>query len=326
MREAIQRELSRGGQVYFLHNRVQSIDIVAGKIAELVPEARIGVGHGQMDERKLEKVMFDFVRGHTNVLVSTTIIESGLDIPNANCMIIDNADRFGLAQLYQLRGRIGRSSQRAHCYLLLPSEDNITDEARDRLDAIQRFSDLGSGLDIAQFDLELRGAGNLLGAEQHGNIAAVGLELYAELLEEAIAELQGEWREENLEPEVNLPLEAHLPDEYVPDMQLRLLLYKRLSSALSTEELYEIYGEIVDRFGPAPQSLKNLREVFEVKIQVKALRCLGIDANHTAIVLNIGEQSRLDPQAIVTLVARESRRYQLRPDLRFCPISNAQGK
>ncbi len=322
IREAITRELKRGGQVYLLHNRVATIEQRASLIRELVPEARVGIGHGQMDERRLEKVMLGFIRGELNVLIATTIIESGLDIPNANTLIISRADLLGLAQLYQLRGRVGRSSERAHCYLLIPDERKITGDARERLDVIQRFTDLGSGLEIAHFDLELRGAGNLLGPEQSGNIASVGLDLYAELLEEAIGELRGEPVDRNLEPEVNLPVEANLPDDYIRDVQLRLLFYKRLSSAVDHEQLYEIYGELKDRFGTPPKQVEALKEVFEVKLLVRAIQAQGVDANHTAIVVNIGERSILDPQQIVEMVTTGPKRYHLRPDMRLVRYLN----
>ena len=317
IREAIVNELTRGGQVYFLHNRVETIEQMSSTIRELVPEATIGVAHGQMDERQLEKVMLQFIRGELNVLVCTTIIESGLDIPNANCLIVNRADMLGLAQLYQLRGRVGRSNQRAHCYLLIPGDETITAEARERLDAIQRFTDLGSGLEIAQADLELRGAGNLLGPEQSGNIGAVGLEMYAELLEEAIQELRGEEVVTSVEPEVNLPVEAYLPEEYLPDVQLRLLFYKQLSMAPTMERLFELYGELKDRFGAPPKEVENLRRVIEVKLLVKRLGAAGVDANSTAIIVNIGERSRFDPSKVVAYVTAQPKRLSLRTDMRL---------
>ncbi|MDX9720645.1 MAG: transcription-repair coupling factor [Myxococcota bacterium] len=317
IRDAIEQELARGGQVFYLHNRVQTIEQCATQLASLCPKARIAVAHGQMDERKLENVMFDFIRGETDVLVCTTIIESGLDIPNANCLIVSRADTLGLAQLYQLRGRVGRSSQRAHCYLMIPADEKLSEAAHDRLDAITRFTELGSGVQIAQLDLELRGAGNLLGAEQHGSIMTVGLDMYTELLDEAIAELSGKPLESRVEPEVNLPIEAYLPDDYVPDVQLRLMLYKRLSAAADIDELYRIFGEIVDRFGAAPRELLGLRELFEVKLLLRALGVMGVDANNTAITINIGENSGLDPNRVVSLVLAEPKRYVLRQDLRL---------
>ena len=327
IREAVVKELKRGGQVYFLHNRVRDISKIAAKVAELVPEARVGIAHGQMDERSLEKVMLGFIRGDSNVLVCTTIIESGIDIPNANAIIINNAHALGLAQLYQIRGRVGRSSQRAHCYLLVPEDATISVDAQQRLEAIQRFTELGSGLEIANWDLELRGAGNLLGAEQSGNIAAVGLDLFAELLEETISEIKGEEHAREIEPEINLPVEARLPEDYIPDVQLRLLFYKRLSSARNDAELFDIYGELKDRFGTPPKVVESLREVIEVKLLVHKLRALGVDASASAVILNIGEHSRLDPQRVVRLVTTRRNRYHLRPDMRLvCYLTPKESK
>jgi len=324
IREAILKELRRGGQVYVLHNRVQSIGRLAEDIQKLVPECRVSIAHGQMDERTLEKVMLEFIRGDSNVLICTTIIESGIDIGNANTIIINRADNLGLAQLYQIRGRVGRSSQRAHCYLLIPEDGKITGDAQDRLEAIVRFTDLGSGFEIANWDLELRGAGNILGAEQSGNVAAVGLDLYAELLEEAIDELRGEEHIRDVEPEINLPIEARIPEEYIPDVQLRLLFYKRLSSAIDEEELFDVYGELIDRFGAAPASVTALREIIEIKILAKRMRALGVDASHSAVIINLGEHTLLDPQEVVTLVARQRNRFHLRPDMRLMRYLNPQ--
>ncbi len=317
IRDAVMRELKRGGQVFFLHNRVDTIELVTTRLRELVPEARVGVAHGQMDERRLEGVMLEFIRGQINVLVCTTIIESGLDIPSANCLIVNRADKLGLAQLYQIRGRVGRSNQRAHCYLLVPDQGVITDAAQERLEAIERFSELGSGVEIAYLDMEMRGAGNLLGSAQSGNIAAVGLELYTELMREAIGELQGEAYSPELEPEVHLPLAAYIPETYIPDVQLRLLVYKQLSQAEDVESLFAVYGELVDRYGAAPLELTNLREVLEVKMLVRAIGAQSVDANHSAVIVHVGEGCRLNPAKVVALVERESRRYSLRPDLRL---------
>jgi transcription-repair coupling factor (superfamily II helicase) len=317
IREAILRELQRGGQVYFVHNRVQTIHEVAHRLRELVPEARVGVGHGQMKEGELEKIMLDFVQGRFNVLLSTTIIESGLDISNANTMLIDRADTFGLSQLYQLRGRIGRSRQRAFCYLLVNSAEKLTEVARERLDVIERFSELGSGFHVASYDLEIRGAGNILGPQQSGSVAAVGLEMYGELLEEAILEVKGEEVQREIEPEVNIPIPAYLPEGYIQDTSLRLLFYKRLSLARSDEELYDLYSEVVDRFGAAPPEVESLREVIAVKIALRRLRCPRLDVGAGSVHITLGERPILTPEQAVALIQSSRGRWTLTPAMKL---------
>ncbi|HPM42095.1 MAG TPA: helicase-related protein, partial [bacterium] len=237
VRQAIIREMARGGQVFFVHNRVETIRSMHDRLARLVPEARIVVGHGQMAEHDLEKVMIDFLERRADVLLCTTIIESGLDIPNANTIIIHRADMMGLAQLYQLRGRVGRSSLRAHAYLLTPEDGEVSPIARKRLTVLKRFTELGSGFQIAMHDLEFRGAGNILGAAQSGHIAAVGYELYARLLERAVRKLSGKKVEEEIDPELSLKVAAYLPEQYVPDPGTRIDLYRRLANRESTEEI-----------------------------------------------------------------------------------------
>lgn len=317
IREAIMREIQRGGQVYFVHNRVQTIHEMAETIRRIVPEARVGVGHGQMKENELEKVMLGFVKGEFNVLLATTIIESGLDIANANTMLIDRADTFGLSQLYQLRGRIGRSSQRAYCYLMLRSKKKVTDIARARLEVIERFTELGSGFHVASYDLELRGAGNLLGPQQSGNIAAVGLDLYGELLEEAIGELKGEETQEDVEPEVNVPIPAYLPDGYIQDTSLRLLFYKRLSLARSEEELADLYSELVDRFGPPPPEVESLRQVISIKIALRRLRCPRLDVGAGVVQVTLGDRPAILPQQAIGLIQASRGRYSLTPQMKL---------
>ncbi len=311
IREAIERELARGGQVYFLHNRVEQLPEIYEKIRTLVPAAKVGIAHGQMDEKELEKTMFDFIHHELNVLLCTTIIESGIDIPSANCLIVNRAENFGLAQLYQIRGRVGRSSTRAYCYLLT-SRDELSTVARERLSAIERLTDLGSGLEIAYLDLEMRGCGNILGAEQSGNIASVGLEMYAELMQEAICTIQGTQLDNKIESEVNLPMSAYIPDTYIEDIQMRLLFYKRLASADSSDSLYETFAEIIDRFGPAPEEALRLKDTFELKLMLSELGIKSMDANHTSIILDLGEQSKLDPQKLVSLITLDPRRYTFR--------------
>ncbi|HEY6002472.1 MAG TPA: transcription-repair coupling factor, partial [Anaeromyxobacter sp.] len=253
VREAVENELKRGGQVFFVHNRVRSIAAIEKFLGELVPKARVGVAHGQMSEGKLEEVMARFVNKELDVLLATSIIESGLDIPSANTIIVNRADHFGLAELYQIRGRVGRSRERAYAYLLVPARRPVTKDAQKRLEVLQRFSELGAGFRIASHDLEIRGAGNLLGKDQSGQIEAVGFELYSELLDEAVRELRGEPPREEIDPDVQLPVPAIIPDAYMPDVHQRLFFYKRLAQAASDEELEEIRAEIIDRCGDPPE-------------------------------------------------------------------------
>ncbi len=277
IREAILRELGRGGQVYFVHNRVHSIHQTAAKIAELVPEARIGVGHGQMAEDELEAVMLSFVQHEFDVLVCTTIIESGVDIPNTNTIIIDQAQNYGLTQLYQLRGRIGRSHQRAYAYLVYPQNQSLSAEAQARLEAIQEATDLGAGFQIALRDLEIRGAGNVLGAEQSGHIAAVGFDLYTRMLATAVEEIkQGRPIEEPESVSVDLPVAAVIPPEYAGDEEMRIELYKRIASAQSFGQLRDLQAELLDRFGPAPESVQTLFELARLRVRASNLGITSI--------------------------------------------------
>lgn len=299
IREAILRELGRGGQVYFVHNRVHSIHQIAGKIADLVPEARIGVGHGQMAEDELEAVMLSFVQHEFDVLVCTTIIESGVDIPNTNTIIIDQAQNYGLTQLYQLRGRIGRSHQRAYSYLVYPPNQSLSAEAQARLEAIQEATDLGAGFQIALRDLEIRGAGNVLGAEQSGHIAAVGFDLYTRMLATAVEEIkQGRPIEEPEAVSVDLPVAAVIPPEYAGDEEMRIELYQRIASAQSFGQIRDLQAELLDRFGPLPQPVQTLFELARLRVRASNL---GI----TSIVERDGEMfvkpllgSRLNQQEL----------------------------
>jgi transcription-repair coupling factor (superfamily II helicase) len=265
IREALQRELDRKGQIYFVYNRVETIDQMAGYIQRLVPEARIIIGHGQMDEDRLERVMVDFYQYEADILLSTTIIETGLDIPNVNTLIVYDADRFGLSQLYQLRGRVGRSNRIAHAYFTYRKEKALAEKAEKRLAAIREFTELGSGFKIAMRDLEIRGAGNLLGPEQHGQIASVGFELYCRLLEEAIREKKGEITPELPEPMIEIPVDAFIPPEYIPDSKQKVGLYKKIANAAGIQALDEIYHEVVDRFGDLPQTVLNLINLAKIK-------------------------------------------------------------
>ena len=313
IREATLRELARGGQVFFVHNRVETIEKVAARLRGLVPEARFGVAHGQMHGATLEKIMLDFLEKRLDVLVTTAIIESGLDIPNANTMFIDRADHFGLAQLYQLRGRVGRSHQRAYAYLLLPGETLIGRDAQKRLEVLASLDDLGGGFRLAMHDLEIRGAGNLLGRQQSGQVAAVGFELYTQMLEEAIRELRGERRRIEVEPEIQLGISAFIPEDYVADVSQRLALYKRMARASTREELDELRGELEDRFGPVPARVGALLEVMDLRRYLKQAMVVRLRRQASRIVLRFHERSEIDPARLVKL-AETRREVRVLPD------------
>jgi len=317
IREAVMRELRRGGQVFFVHNRVQSIMNWAEHLRRIVPEARIAVGHGQMDEGELEKVMLGFMHGETNLLLCTTIIESGLDIPNANTLIVDRADTFGLAQLYQLRGRVGRSKQRAYAYLLIPGEGAISADARERLKIIQELTELGAGFRLATHDLEIRGAGDILGAKQSGNIAAVGFDLYTELLEEAIQTLKGEERLERVEPEINLRIPAFVPEEYVKEPNQRLIIYKKLTQAENEEEVDEIMAELADRFGKLPLAATYLLEVMKLRIHLKRFLVTMAEFDGRRLCLTFHQKTPVPPDIIIGLIRGNPKKYQFSPDFRL---------
>jgi transcription-repair coupling factor (superfamily II helicase) len=296
IREAILRELGRGGQVFFVHNRVQDIERMGAWLKDLVPEARLVVAHGQMDPRPLEATMLKFHRREADVLLCTTIIESGLDIPNANTILVNRADTFGLAQLYQLRGRVGRSAHQAYAYFLVAEEDTLTGDAQKRLQAIQEFTELGSGFRIAAADLEIRGGGNLLGKEQSGHIDAVGFELYMRMLEQAVHELKGEPVPEEFEPNLQLQVSAYIPDDYVGDVAHRLVLYKRLTASTQVGDLAQLHGELVDRYGAPPEPVEQLFEVMEIRLLAKALRVAAIQVRPTAVAFGF-DVTALPPQA-----------------------------
>ncbi|MCL6414762.1 transcription-repair coupling factor [Aestuariirhabdus sp. Z084] len=315
-KEAILRELLRGGQVYYLHNEVKSIERVARELAELVPEARIGIGHGQMRERELEQVMSDFYHKRFNVLVCTTIIETGIDVPSANTIIIDRADKFGLAQLHQLRGRVGRSHHQAYAYLLTPNPKALTKDAQKRLEAISAAADLGAGFTLATHDLEIRGAGELLGDDQSGQIETVGFSLYMEMLERAVESIRkGETPDTTLEPdqgpEINLRVPALIPDDYVGDIHGRLILYKRIASATDNSTLRELQVEMIDRFGLLPNNAKHLFRATELKLQAAALGIKKIEASAKGGRIEFGGQTRVDPLTIVKLVQSQPQKYRL---------------
>ncbi len=316
IREACLREIKRGGQVYFIHNRVEDIARIEQKLEALVPEASIRIGHGQMPERELEQVMLDFYHRRFNVLLCTTIVESGIDVPTANTIIINRADRFGLAQLHQLRGRVGRSHHRAYAYLLAPPKAVMTADAVKRLEAIDSLEDLGSGFTLATHDLEIRGAGELLGDTQSGQIQEIGFSLYTELLGRAVESLRA-GNEPDLEAplhagvDINVHIAALLPDDYVPDVHLRLILYKRISAAETAEELRELQVELIDRFGLLPEGAKNLMRIAAIKKSAAALGIEKIDAADGGGYLVFGSNSHIDPVALVQLVQNDSHRYRL---------------
>jgi transcription-repair coupling factor (superfamily II helicase) len=316
IRDAILRELRRGGQIYFVHNRVQSIDAMADFLRKLVPQAKIGVGHGQMPEKELERVMLDFIEGHINLLVCTTIIENGIDIASANTMIVNHADCFGLSQLYQLRGRVGRSHHRAYAYLLIPGEGLLTREARERLKVLQEQTELGAGFRIARHDLELRGAGDLLGARQAGQVAAIGFEMYTELLEETISDLQGQIREERIDPEIRLGLSAFLPEDYVADPNQRLVLYRKLASAKDDTEIYEAGDELRDRYGVLPAAAELLLEVMKLRVLMKQLHVELAEFDGHNLIFTFPANTRVAPEQILVLL-EDGKKYRFSPDYRL---------
>ena len=316
IKEAILREILRGGQVYYLYNEVKSIERVARELSELVPEARVGIGHGQMRERDLERVMSDFYHKRFNILVCTTIIETGIDIPSANTIIIHRADKFGLAQMHQLRGRVGRSHHQAYAYLLTPDRRAMTGDAIKRLEAISSAHDLGAGFTLATHDMEIRGAGELLGEEQSGQMHTLGFSLYMDMLERAIKAIRrGEELDINapLESavEINLRIPALIPDDYLPDVHSRLVLYKRLANAESDETLRELQVEMIDRFGLLPEPVKNLFRVTQLKLQAQAIGIDKLEAGGQSGRVEFSEQTQVDPMAIVQLVQTQPQIYQL---------------
>jgi transcription-repair coupling factor (superfamily II helicase) len=308
VRGAVEVELERGGQVYFVHNRVESIYEIASRIQELVPAARVAVGHGQMGENELEKVMLAFMSHEFDVLVATTIIENGLDIPLANTILINRADRHGLSELYQLRGRVGRSNRRAYAYLLIPPEQQLSEVARRRLAALKEFSDLGAGFKIAALDLELRGAGNMLGGEQSGHIEAVGFELYTSMLEAAVKELKGEGAEERPATQLNLGIALRIDESYVPEENQRLRLYKKIAGSDSEKAIADLRSEMEDRYGPLPDSTVYLLEAASLRLECERMGVSQIDRKRAELQIRFTENAQVDPQHLMRLVARNAKR------------------
>jgi transcription-repair coupling factor (superfamily II helicase) len=335
IREAVQRELSRGGQVFYVYNRIEGIHEKAHRLQELVPEARIAVGHGQMSAKgkprldasgepeeghlsgALERVMFDFVEGRYDILVATAIVENGLDISRANTILIDRADLFGLSQLYQLRGRVGRSKERAYCYLIVPPANAMTDDARARIEALERHTELGSGFQIASLDLELRGAGDLLGGEQSGNVASVGFELFCTMLEEAVNEMRGETVVHDVDPDLSFDVTALLPEDYIGETGVRLSLYKRLASADDEAHVQDLAAEMEDRFGPPPEEARRLIKLMSMKTELRRLKVVGCEASARSVTLHLREDTPLDPRKITDLVRKTKSPYRLTPDMRL---------
>ncbi|AZS50357.1 transcription-repair coupling factor [Entomomonas moraniae] len=316
IKEALLRELLRGGQVYYLHNDVKTIEKCAADLAELVPEARIGVGHGQMRERELEQVMADFYHKRFNVLVSSTIIETGIDVPTANTIVIERADKFGLAQLHQLRGRVGRSHHQAYAYLLTPPKKSMTDDAQKRLEAIASAQDLGAGFVLATHDMEIRGTGELLGEGQSGQIQAVGFSLYMDMLDRAVKAIQ-KGEEPNLEQplgvgtDINLRLPALIPEDYLPDVHNRLILYKRIASATTDDDLKELQVEMIDRFGLLPEPVKNLIRQTRLKIEAEQLGITKIDAGPQGGKVEFSTHTTVDPLTLIKLIQGQPKHYKL---------------
>lgn len=312
--EAISNELARDGQVFFVHNRIETLFGKADELKRLLPKVRMEVAHGQMDGEELEKKMLAFYRGEAQVLLSTAIVESGIDVPRANTIIIDQAHHFGLAQLYQLRGRVGRADRRAYCYLLIPSESALQADAKQRLQVIQRYSELGSGFGVASHDLEIRGAGDLLGKEQSGHLTAVGVDMYFDLLEEAVEELRGRKREAEVEPEITMKIAAYFPSDYLPDVAERIAIYRKLSSVKNDDEVSAIEQEIRDRFGPPPEEVANLLGLMTLKLYLKRLHVVRMSCGPKKTALQFAPTTPASPEKLVALLTKGKGKYQLTPD------------
>jgi transcription-repair coupling factor (superfamily II helicase) len=310
VREAILRELARDGQVYYVYNRVNGIDEIAAKIADLVPNAEVAYAHGQMSERELEKIMYQFINGEIDVLVSTTIIETGLDIANCNTMIIHDADKLGLSQLYQLRGRVGRSNRTAYAFLLYRRDKMLREVAEKRLSAIREFTELGSGYRIAMRDLEIRGAGNLLGEKQSGHMEAVGYDLYCKLLNSAVLEAKGEKVQEDFETTVEIDIDAYIPANYIKNEFQKLDMYKRIASIQNEDEYAEILDELIDRFGDLPKPAGNLLMVALVRAQAHAAGVIKLSHKGTTTIVEMHERADVDVAAIPDLLALYGRRMK----------------
>ncbi|MEE8299734.1 MAG: transcription-repair coupling factor, partial [Desulfatiglandales bacterium] len=322
---AIERELGRGGQIFFVHNRVQTIEMMADKLSRLVPRARIDIAHGQMKERDLETAMIRFLAKETDLLVCTTIIDSGLDIPSANTIIINNVDRFGLAEIYQLRGRVGRSNVKAYAYLLISDGSTLTNDAQKRLRVLMDFAQLGSGVNIALNDLRIRGGGNILGFSQSGHIKAIGYELYLKLIEQTVAELKGEVWKEEISPEINTDLPVFIPHSYIEESDVRLDIYRRLSIIKDGLELKEMVREVKDRFGPPPKEVLNLISVIKIKIGLNKIGSTRLDVKDGYMIFSFSKDTHLSPPELGDLVARNPENFCLLSDRKLKVISRTKG-
>lgn len=316
LREGIERELERGGQVFFVHNRVETIYNIREELQQIVPKARIAVGHAQMSPEELEDIMHQFIHHKIDVLVATTIVESGIDIPNANTMFINRADRFGLSQLHQLRGRVGRSNVKAYCYLLVNDPARLTPEAKRRLEVVLQHTELGAGLQVAQHDLDIRGAGSLLGDNQSGHIESIGFELYTELLEEAIRDIRGEAQEEVYEPDVKVPVATYIPDDYVEDLKQRLGFYKRFSVARDRTEVLDTYAALEDQYGMAPDSVDALKEVILLKLALEDMRAERLEATSRHVMIDLRQDTTLDPAKVMDLIRSRAGSYSFKAPMR----------
>jgi len=317
IKEALERELSRGGQVFFVYNRIEGLYERAQRLQDLLPGARIAIAHGQMKPALLDRTMTDFVEGAYDVLCSTAIVESGLDIPRANTILIDRADALGLAQLYQLRGRVGRSDQRAYCYLITPPPNQVSEESRVRMETLERFSGLGAGFRIATLDMELRGAGNLLGSEQSGNASLVGFDMFVQMLDEAVSELRGNPVQQEVDPELSVDVEHYLPEDYIDDIGLRLSLYRRFATAVDEQAVDDLANEMEERFGAPPQPARDFVRVMSLKPLLRDLRALGCEADEGRVTLHLREDTSLDPAKLMPLVAIPSAGWSLSPDMKL---------
>lgn len=318
IKDAIEFEIKRGGQIFYVHNRVQTIPKEFEMLRSLTPsESKVAYVHGQMDEEDIEKKMMDFYEGRTDVLLATSIIESGLDVPNANTLIVDRSDAFGLAQLYQIRGRVGRSNQRAYAYFLIPEQGKITQDAEERLSVLEAYQELGSGFHIASHDLEIRGSGDIIGRDQSGHISAIGFEAYTQLLEECVAEIKGETLAHKIDPEIQLGIDTTIPETYIPEIGLRLVFYRRLAAADDEHEIENIEHEMEDRFGLFPESVKNLAASMRIKCQLRRLGVSALTAGKNGFSVAFDASTVVDPKKMVRAVQKYPAHFQMNPDGRL---------
>jgi transcription-repair coupling factor (superfamily II helicase) len=312
--EAIHKELQRGGQIFFVHNNIRTIWAMARHLQDLVPTVRIGVAHGRLEDEELEKAMLRFLHHEIDLLVCTTIIESGLDFPSANTILINRADKFGLSQIYQLRGRVGRADEQAYAYLFIPHEGALTKDGQKRLKVLMEHSDLGSGFQIAMSDLQIRGGGTVLGPSQSGHIASVGYEMYLRLMERAMHELKGEPVEEEVEPEIVVDRSAYIPETYISDINQRLATYRRLAKLADLSKVEDLREELRDRFGPIPESTKDLLEKITLKVLCKKNGIQRLELTEQALVLTFSENTFVKPEIITSLVQKDPQRFRMISD------------